>query len=1079
MGGISDCFALADWYKALTLQERAAGLPTEGGGILSSSDSERAARRLERWRTQRPFSEDGFFGRRLAADGLTPDDLRNLLGETSDALAARAGRRPEWLAELARAFSAQSGDPFPLSAELLDGNRQAGFLEAVRPLLDAGWERLGAGLATLALSHPCPCFDPAAVRFLLARNLPPHLLYIVSRTFVLELFLAGKEERLTGETPEERFASFTAGLADRETALALLLQYPVLARQVTETIGRWERYSLEILTHLAGDEERLRAMFAPDGGLGGSLGTLTEIRANLGDTHRDGRSVAFLRFDSGLALVYKPRSLGAEAGFQDLLDWTAAKGFEPAFRRLRVLEGGDYGWVEFAAAAPCATAAEVERFYLRQGGYLALLFALSATDMHHENLIAAGEHPILVDLEALFHPQDKALNRQAPGVPLPDTVLRIGFLPALNWGGQDTEGGVDLSGLAANDGQVLQQPVLQIEGSGTDQMRFLRRPLTIPVGEHRPTLNGAAVAVTDYSDTVALGFNRMIRLLARHRGELLAAAGPLAAFATAPVRVIVRPSMAYAGLLLEGQHPFVLGDALERDRLLDRLWTAATDFPAIERLLPAERRDIGRGDIPVFTTLPGSLDLRASDGEIISGILHETGLERVQERLRDLDEGEIERQTWMVRSALDVLLSKEGISPGELRERETAPSRAELLEAAVAIGRRLEALAFRRGGGALWFIPNVRGRNERFMLTPAGPDVHLGVPGIALFLAQLGAVTGEAAFTDLARAAMVTLRGQIDHASELVTSVGAFSGWGGILYTLTHLGVLWQDDSLLDEAVRIASALGPQIDADEVCDVVGGSAGCLVALLRLSDVRPSGELLDLAVRCGERILARAVRQERGIGWVYKLAGPTPLAGFSHGAAGVSWALLHLHAACGDDRFRAAALKALEYERSLYAPAEANWPDLRARDGETPEHEPHFMCAWCHGAAGIALARLDSLRFLDDSTLREEAATAVATTLATGFGQGHCLCHGDFGNLEPLLLAAEVLGTPGLTDRIGHLAGGLLDSLLRGGPRFGVGKAEVPGLMLGLAGVGYGLLRLAEPRRVPAVLRLAPPNLDRQ
>jgi lantibiotic modifying enzyme len=34
--------------------------------------------------------------------------------------------------------------------------------------------------------------------------------------------------------------------------------------------------------------------------------------------------------------------------------------------------------------------------------------------------------------------------------------------------------------------------------------------------------------------------------------------------------------------------------------------------------------------------------------------------------------------------------------------------------------------------------------------------------------------------------------------------------------------------------------------------------------------------------------------------------------------------------------------------------------------------------------------------------------------------------------------------------------------------------DSPGLMNGLAGIGYALLRLAEPERVPSVLTLAPP-----
>jgi lantibiotic modifying enzyme len=37
------------------------------------------------------------------------------------------------------------------------------------------------------------------------------------------------------------------------------------------------------------------------------------------------------------------------------------------------------------------------------------------------------------------------------------------------------------------------------------------------------------------------------------------------------------------------------------------------------------------------------------------------------------------------------------------------------------------------------------------------------------------------------------------------------------------------------------------------------------------------------------------------------------------------------------------------------------------------------------------------------------------------------------------------------------------------------RGRVPGMMTGLAGIGYGLLRLAEPERVPSVPVLEPPR----
>ncbi len=1144
------------WYTAGTLSVRAALATVPVARVAAAAPQpadrerrERAARLFARWQAQSPFAADGFFARRLAADGLSADDLLALLAEPAESLAAAAGAegpagaRPAWLDDIEDAFRAPRRHGFPF-AETIGASRQGRLLEIVRPLLDLGWERLLAALEAVAAADAEPLFEPLAAARLFAGALPSRLLFLLGRTLAVELNIAaqaaaadaeGDAAVLAGTTPEERFASFLAHFRDDPNeALALLCRYPVLARQVTETVGRWVAASSETLRHLVADAPRLRRELSPTA----PLGTLADLRTGLGDAHRGGRTVTLLRFDSGLALIYKPRSMGVEATFQDLLDWIGARGFSPAFRRLGVVDAGDHGWAEVVAAAPCGGAEEIERFYQRQGGYLALLFALSGTDMHHENLIAAGEHPMLVDLEALFHPLDQRWGGTAAWTPLPNTVLNVGFLPTSAWGGADGKDGVDLSGLAAVAGQVMGQPVLQVEGSGTDRMRFLHKTAEVPIGEHRPTLAGAEVDLAQYVGAITAGFDRMLRLLAAHREALLAPGGPLAAFADKQIRVLVRLSMAYAGLLTDGQHPFVLGDALERDRLLDHLWTIATEHPALANLIAAEQRDLLGGDIPVFTALAGSRDVRASDGETVVARLDGTGLERVAERLRGLDEAEIARQRWIVRNSLggaigarraapryELQEEPDGSSPSQEEPDGSSPSQVELpacssvssaaeaasdrcLAAAHEAGRYLESLAFHSGRSAIWFGPNVQGSSPRWVVAPTGPDLHLGCAGIALFLAHLGAVSGDRRVTELARAATFTMREQSAPDSPLLGStIGAFAGWGGVVYTLTHLGVLWGDEALLDEAERAAESLAPHIAADRASDLVAGAAGCLVCLLGLWARRPTDRTLDLAVRCGERLLAQAQPAGPGLGWVLEIAGPRPLAGFSHGAAGIAWALLQLAEATGDGRYRQAALDGLAYERSVFSIAEQNWPDLRAgglpgapalidRPADPPElpapsNRPadmpgapaagageHFMCTWCHGAAGIALGRLDSLARVEGAAraaMRAEAEIAVRTTLAAGFGKGHCLCHGDLGNLEVLTLAAERLERADLAVRRDRLAAAVVDDIRRNGWRCGLAtQAEAPGLLLGVAGIGHGLLRLAAPRRVPSVLRLAPP-----
>ena len=118
----------------------------------------------------------------------------------------------------------------------------------------------------------------------------------------------------------------------------------------------------------------------------------------------------------------------------------------------------------------------------------------------------------------------------------------------------------------------------------------------------------------------------------------------------------------------------------------------------------------------------------------------------------------------------------------------------------------------------------------------------------------------------------------------------------------------------------------------------------------------------------------------------------------------------------------------------------------------------------------------SIGSLDDPALGGELTAALESTRAHGFGGGHSLCHGDFGNLELFVAAAEALQQPALLDQARHVASALLAGQAQSGWRCGVpGGVETPGLMVGIAGIGYALLRLANPSLTPSVLQMAPPR----
>src|SRR4029450_1101509 len=120
------------------------------------------------------------------------------------------------------------------------------------------------------------------------------------------------------------------------------------------------------------------------------------------------------------------------------------------------------------------------------------------------------------------------------------------------------------------------------------------------------------------------------------------------------------------------------------------------------------------------------------------------------------------------------------------------------------------------------------------------------------------------------------------------------------------------------------------------------------------------------MQCGDRLIARAQAMEHGIGWGTLSVPTKPLAGVSHGAARIAWALLELPALTGEERFQAAAVAAIAYERTLFSPDMGNWRDLRELEvlrRAAPSAQDVFVTLWCHGAPGIGLARLRALSHL--------------------------------------------------------------------------------------------------------------------
>lgn len=400
------------------------------------------------------------------------------------------------------------------------------------------------------------------------------------------------------------------------------------------------------------------------------------------------------------------------------------------------------------------------------------------------------------------------------------------------------------------------------------------------------------------------------------------------------------------------------------------------------------------------------------------------------------------------------------------------------LETSDRIARQLCRDALWDGGRCNWLgwaLEPVGGRWAQVWRALPG-ELYSGTAGIALFLARLTPWTRD----PLARE---TLLGALRQARQAAPGLAPgharsfYSGPAGIGYACIESGLALEDDALVRDGLDLLSRAAAEVPDDRSLDVVAGSAGLIPVLIDAAGRFGREDLLEAAVAHGRLLLAAAHRSAAGWSWATLPHVTRHLLGFAHGASGIAWALAELYAVTGEAGLREGALEAVRYERSHALP-DLTWPDLRTEPGPSPARS---MSAWCHGAPGIGMARLRLLELMGrEAGLAEDLEIALRATTAdlaseTGLAS-FCLCHGAGGNAELLLLAADALGQPWLRWQAEAAAWqGIARYHQTGLPwPCGVqGAGETPGLLLGLAGIGYFYLRLHGGAAVPSILRITP------
>lgn len=930
-----------------------------------------------------------------------------------------------------------------------------------------GWEPLCAPALASALSRIAKTIDQLNGRGLNADKsqivadadafLRRRLSSFMTPAFVLEANLA----RLTGtdgsNAPEARFRAFVDRCAVPAHRAHFWRKYPVLWRIVSSIVQNTADACIETLRRIAKDRACLEATFNISPGA-----VLRGINWGSGDAHSKGRVVALLHFESG-SLVYKPKDLRADKAYQDFIAWYSSICSGPKLPFCTVLARNGYGYRSFVKSLPCDSRADVQDFYTRLGSLLAIAWLLGITDLHHENIVASGANPYLIDVEVMFSRPTRRRSRRTPSYhdayleAFQNTLLGTGLLPFRMLG---PNGVYDVSAIGARGEQPAPAKVMIVQNAGRDDLELTPQHIPLRQELNVPVLRGIAQKSSSYARDIITGFTRAVDALDRHKSVLRDKGGPMKSFRSAPVRYVARSTMEYVTLLQKLAHPTILQDALDGDMLVGGELTT-NGARHLERVIRHECEDLWQGDIPYFYAVPEDKCLYSSKGTRVDEFFEQTGFDAFQERLDMLGPYK-GRHISVIRSSLNSTRSvaRRGHRSSKINKDVLNCSHTDLLSLALGIGDDLLARAFHIDGLPFWvgYTP-LEKADYNVGIVP--PTLYGGAPGIGLFLAYLHKYTHEPRFGQAAERSRKVIEAYIKSASDTgAQNCGAFNGLAGLIYADLHIASALGCASMTEQ-LQLFRELKSRVKADENYDLVSGAAGALLVALTWHQRTADADALDVALLAAEKLYSSAEPQPTGVAWHTLKSETTPVGGLAHGVSGIAWALSALARHTGESKWNTLARRAFAYEQALYDEKSGQWHDAR---GGSP------TCFWCYGASGIGVAAHHMGRTLGSKARNRVVTIAQEITWKTGLLANHCLCHGNLGNSDLYLLTKDHVRADALLSDV------LRDFQSTGRWNCGLpGQDTTVGLMCGLAGIGYGLLRHADPKNVPSILSLQLPR----
>ncbi|HSL78412.1 MAG TPA: DUF4135 domain-containing protein, partial [Pseudolabrys sp.] len=372
-----------------------------------SGETDRAGfgqRRLDAWCQSAAGGDRSLFERRIERDGL---DSAGILARLTAARRKPTAPTPLWAADAGWVLPALERTTGKSAAEPLAGQVEpVAFEHLLAGVVESSEAQLQSGLGDEAAANL-----KAAAYDCLRRALLAELSELVAPA-LYERFSAMRNAAETAglrqDSPTALYEKFVAEMKAGGFR-QLFEEKPVLLRLISTIVRQWIETTREFIQRLDVDLPFIRSAVQA-----GAQGGVIQIEGGFSDPHNGGRSVKVVIFADGSKVVYKPKDLRVDVAWQELIDRLNRAAPPVELRTARALARDGYGWTACIEHDGCAATDEFKAFFKRVGAWLALFHCFAANDMHQENIVADGSHPIPIDLETILQSSSSEQKPSAP-----------------------------------------------------------------------------------------------------------------------------------------------------------------------------------------------------------------------------------------------------------------------------------------------------------------------------------------------------------------------------------------------------------------------------------------------------------------------------------------------------------------------------------------------------------------------------------------------------------------------------------------------------------------------------------------